>query len=237
MNADRLRYFVCSLVHTKELMNMTDDELKSRLIDYVAWFRLWHRLDENKPGDDLNDLYDKIFYAEKDILDHFGLPQTNYFLDILSTLVLRKNIKLKHFDHFLKDLKVEADKYHLGSIHSDLKLLELAQSYKLEIGKVLPELTLRLNPEPYYVYLYYAQLLKGLAGPAEVLQELRIIQENELSLKLCQLSENKNLLDNPKYMELFEYDLKFLMAFLSEFEQTFDGMPLFNTSESIQDFL
>lgn len=216
---------------------MTDDDLKLRLMDYVAWFRLWHQLNENKPGDDLNELYDKIFYAEKDTLDHFGLPQTDYFLDILSTLVHRKKIKLKHFDHFLKDLKAEADKYHLGPIHSDLKLLQLAQSYKLVIGKVLPELTLRLNSEPYYVYLYYAQLLKGLASPAEILQELKIIQENNLSLKLCQLSENKNLLDNPDYQELFNYDLKFLKTFLSEFEQTFDGMSLFNTSESIQDFL
>ena len=212
---------------------MTDEELKSKLQDYVAWAHLWHHLEASHTRKDLNDLLGKQLEMEIDILGHFGLPHTFYYSELFQFLGLRKKFKLKHIDKFLKDLKAEADKYHSGPVFSDLKLLELAQAHQLDIEEVLPELTLRLQPEPYYTYLYFSQLLAGIASAEDVLQELNIIQEHDLSLKLNLLSQNKGLLDTLDYQKLFGFNLKFIKPFLSEFEQTFDQLDYLNSVQKI----
>ncbi|HEY1010273.1 MAG TPA: hypothetical protein VGE58_09190 [Daejeonella sp.] len=201
---------------------MTDSELRSKLQDYVAWAHLWHHLDGDHTREDLNDLLVKQFETEIEILKHFGLPHTYYYSEHFQFLGLQKKFKLKHIDVFLKQLKAKAKEYHQTPVISDLQLLELAQVHKLDIEEVLPELSLRLQPEPYYTYLYFALLMSRTATAADILQELNTIHKHDLSLKLCMLSQDKSLLKQPDYQELLNYELKFLEAFLEEFETRFD---------------
>ena len=209
-------------------MNIKEDQLKSRLQDYVALAHLWHYLQAGHTKEDLNDLLIKQHDIEVEILSQYGLPHTLYYSELFQFLGLRKKFKLKYLNSFLKKLRYEAEKYHSRPVISDLALLELAQDHQLDIGEVLPELTLRLQPEPYYTYLYFAHLLTKQASAADILQELKIIRKHDLSLKLCMLSNDKNLLKTPEYQKLLDSNLKFLDAFLGEFETSFDFMHFVN---------
>lgn len=209
-------------------MNMKEDLLKSRLQDYVARAHLWHYLDGDYPKEDLNGLLIKQHDIELEILSEYGLPHTYYYSEFFQFLGLRKPFKLGSLNSFIKKLKYEAEKYHSQKAISDLALLELAQAVQLDIEEVLPELTLRLLPEPYYTYLYFAQLLTKEASAEDILQELKIIQKHDLSLKLCLLSKDKKLLKTAEFQVLLNSNLKFLDAFLSEFETTFDFTGFIN---------
>lgn len=200
---------------------MRNTELKSKLKNYFACAQLWHHLDSNEFKEKRNNLLLEQNDIEVEILALYGLPHTFYYSEFFQFLGLKKKVDDKHIDDFLQNLQIEAEKYHTKLVLSDLRLLELAQEHQLDIEEVLPELTLRLLPEPYYTYLYFAHLLKG-ASPADILEELKIIQKYDLSLKLCLLSENKSLLSTPPYQELLGFKLKYMEDFLSEYVQSFD---------------
>lgn len=201
---------------------MTNAEIKLKLWDYTKWAQLWHCMNAFYPNEDQNDVLLKQQDIELEILTLYGLPHTSYFSEFFQFLGLLEEINTKDIDDFLENLTIEAEKYHSEPVLSDLKLLELAQIHQLDIEEVLPELTLRLMPEPYYTYLYFAHLLKGTASPLDILKELKTIKMYDLSIKLCKVSQDKSLLNTPLYQDLLGFDLKFLEDFLSDFDQTFD---------------
>lgn len=201
-----------------ESNTFTMEELISIMENYIAWSHLWHRLHDSHSNEDLNGLMLKVKVAEQTILTHFGLPFTFKYSDLFQTLGLKDNFNLIDIITFLDELKDEAEKYLTGPILTDLKLLEEAQRNNWDIDDVLPELSYKLKPEPYYFFIYERYFQKKLVRPEDFLEELRIINDFDLSLRLNFLSRDNTLILQEDYKELWSYDLRFFQQFLDEYQ-------------------
>jgi len=196
---------------------MDNTELHLKLQDYVAWSHLWHRLDRSHSREELNGLMVKMILAEKEILNHFGLPHTFQYSELFQFLGLKEDFEMSDIDDFLQELKESAEIYLTGQVITDLELIRMAQTKALDIEEVLPELSLKLDLEPYYIYIYVNFLLKNLISPEDFLKELMIINQHDLSFRLNLVSQNKSLMMEEEYKSLFNYNLKCFDSFLSDY--------------------
>lgn len=196
---------------------MDNTELHLKLQDYVAWSHLWHRLDRSHSREELNGLMVKMILAEKEILNHFGLPHTFQYSELFQFLGLKEDFEMSDIDDFLQELKESAEIYLTGQVITDLELIIMAQINALDIEEVLPELSFKLDMEPYYIYIYVNFLLKNLISPEDFLKELMIINQHDLSFRLNLVSQNKSLMMKEEYKSLFNYNLKCFDSFLSDY--------------------
>ena len=107
---------------------MTDEELKSKLQDYVAWAHLWHHLEASHTRKELNDLLGKQLEMEIDILGHFGMPHTFYYSELFQFLGLRKKFKLKHIDK----LQIFGIKSNNPKLFSTMKKLKVSMNFSMD---------------------------------------------------------------------------------------------------------
>lgn len=196
---------------------MDNTELHSKLQDYVAWSHLWHKLDSAYPREDLNDLMLKLTFTEKEILIHFGLPHTFQYSELFQNLGLKEDFKLSDIDDLLEEIRETAEIYLTGQVITDIDLVRMAQKHALDIEEVLPELSFKLDIEPYYIYIYINFLLADLMSAEDFLEELKIIQVNDLSHRLNLVSQNKSLMLEEEYKELLGYNLKCFEDFLENY--------------------
>lgn len=196
---------------------MDNTELHLKLQDYVAWSHLWHRLDRSHSREDLNGLMVKMILGEKEILNHYGLPHTFQYSELFQFLGLKIDFEMSDIDDFLLELKQNAEMYLTGQVTTDIELIRMAQINALDIEEVLPELSFKLDMEPYYIYIYVNLLLINLISPEDFLEELNIIHQHDLSFRLTLVGQNKSLMEKEEYQDLLNYNLKCLDKFLSDY--------------------
>lgn len=190
--------------------------------EYVALIRFWHYLQQTNSDEQLNDLMVKMIDIEEKVLAAFGLPVTLTNGQQFQFLGLKDEFDLNDIDVFLKDLEQQAIAYHNSTPNTDLELIKRAQDQYLYIDEVLPETSLKLKAEPYYVFVYEEYLLTRRVTPETFLEEIRNVAKNDLSMSLYKLSTMPDPCSSELYATLNEYNLLFLDPFLTyypEFEK------------------
>ncbi|MEO6850526.1 MAG: hypothetical protein ABI166_07845 [Mucilaginibacter sp.] len=193
-------------------------EIFDKITNYVAFAHLWHKLESKHSDEELNHLMLSMTEIEEDILTHYGLPCTFAFSDIFQELGANEDFTFTDINICLAKIELEAKLYFSEPILTDLELLRKAQIEQIEIDEILPELSLKLKAEPYYIYCYYNHLLKYNTTEELFLNELRLVVENNCSMPILNLAENKksNFKKDKSYQELSRIGLNFLESFLKD---------------------
>lgn len=187
--------------------------------EYVALIRFSQYLQQENSDEKLNVLMIKMIDIEEKVLGAFGLPVTLTNGQQFQFLGLKDDFKLSDIDEFLENLKQEATDYLTSAALTDLQLIKRAQDNNLYIDEVLPETSLKLKAEPYYVFVYDEYLLTRRITPQTFLEEIRIVAQNKIGMAIYNLSK----VDDPYSTELYEKvaacNLLFLDPFLTYYPQ------------------
>mgnify|MGYP003579865971 CR=1 FL=1 len=169
------------------------------------------------PAEDHNDLMLLIVEGERRLLEMFGLPCTLSHSKTLQYCALKQDLALLDVELLYSQLGAAAEEYLLGPVTTDIELLEQAQEKKLYIDEVLPLMSLKLKAEPYYLYLYLEFFLKDLISARLFLEEVKIVQQNNLSSRLHELSKDTDWQGSAEYQDLAEYGLMYMESFLNDY--------------------
>ena len=191
------------------------EEFKAVYLDYVARNRLWAFLQGSDSHVKLNDLMLLILEGEEKILQSFGLPAILSYSSLLQIKSLKVNFDLADISVLYDELNSEAKLYLTGSVKTDLELLNMAQKRGLYIDEVLPQLSLKLKAESYFHFLYDKCFLPGIITAQNFLEEIRIVSESKLSLRIHQLTNDPNWIQNDEYDQLSEFGLVYLLDFMA----------------------
>lgn len=191
-------------------------EIFDKITNYVAFAHLWHKLQSTHSDDELNHLMLSMTEIEEDVLAHYGLPCTFTFSDIFQELGVKENFALADINTYIARIELEATQYFSEPVLTDLELLKKAQIEQSEIDEILPELSLKLKAEPYFIYCYYEILLEYNTTEDLFLRELKLVVENDCSMTILNLAESKksNFKKDKVYQKLSCIGLTFLDDFL-----------------------
>ena len=189
-------------------------DFQTQYLDYAAHNRLWEFLQAGHSHEDLNELMLLILEGEEKILQSFGLPGTLSNSSLLQITSLNEDLSLADIAVLYRQLREEADRYLEGKVLTDLELLEVAQKWGLYIDEVLPQTSLKLKAEPYYHFLYAEYLMTGILTPERFLKEIRIVAENDLSIRLHRLIDDPAGKESEEYRKLAGFGLAHLAEFV-----------------------
>jgi len=195
-------------------MNLS--EITQQLTDYVTLANQLNNTDQNLHTSD--DLIDSgLFDIEDQILTHYGLPHSFKYAQIIQELATINYPLSNHIKNCMMRLESAAREFFMAPILTDIELLRVAVEKQMEIDDVLPELSLKLQPEPYYWYCYYNLLLNKKITLRAFLNELKTVSGSDCSISINILRLNRPVTNNnPVYTQLQELKLQFLDGYLSE---------------------
>lgn len=199
---------------------ITIEEFQAEFLNYATQNRLWVDIQLSGDYTELDNFLSGIVESEGRLLDKFGLPCTLSRSEILQKHSLIIGLSLADVWSLYSWLKEEANQYFLSATVSDIQLLSDAQKEKVYIDEVLPQTSLGIRAESYYLYLYYELLLKDKIGPQLFVEEVRKVKENHLSQRLHSLLVLEGAARNKEHQILAGYGLKHLDEFL-------EGYPIF----------
>ena len=187
-----------------------------KITNYVAFAHLWHALQSTHSDEEMNHLMLTMTEIEGDVLTHYGLPWTFTFSEIFQNLAIKENFTLNDINVCIAKIELEAKSYFSEPVLTDLELLKKAQIEQIDIDEILPELSLKLKAEPYFIYCYYDIFLEYNTTEELFLKELKLVVDNDCSMSILNLAEIKknNFKKDKIYQRLNNIGLAFLDSFL-----------------------
>ncbi|EOR93039.1 hypothetical protein ADIARSV_3795 [Arcticibacter svalbardensis MN12-7] len=97
-------------------------------------------------------------------------------------------------------------------------MLKRAKEDSLIAEELIPELSLNLNAEPYYEFIYEHLFLEGTICAEDLLKEIRIVANNQLASKLHAVALNNEIIKKVEFQDLWNYKLRFIYMFITEYK-------------------
>ncbi|WP_152439938.1 hypothetical protein [Arcticibacter svalbardensis] len=191
-----------------------DTEFPELLLDYIARAHLWHQLVTNHSDEELNDLMLKMVETEQALMTYYGLPFTLKYSELFQFFALKEDFVLADIAEFILSLEEAANEYILQPVLTDVQLLQQAKENSLKAEDVLPELSLHLQPQHYYLFLYDVLFLQEDIDAAAILQEMQLVSENQIAGRLHLIGIDNMLLAEEDNNDIWEMGLQFLGDFM-----------------------
>lgn len=141
----------------------------------VALSKMNQQLEEAGGPEAKGDLFEEYLAARVDILEKFGLPETEEFLFILASGGVLTDAEA---EEVVQELHQAATSYLLSPVRREVQVLEDAKAEQSNPFNVLPEIGVITHT--YTIFVYDAILLKEQRPAQEVWDCLKITQQPEV---------------------------------------------------------
>lgn len=180
----------------KEIKELNDIELEL----------MKHETEEYLPSD----LFESYLNKRTTILEHFGLPDSTDYTNILE--FGKHKLTQKEIKNAIDKLHKAAKKFLLGPVLTDEQILKDAQGQQKSPYKVLPELG--ITTHIYTIFVYNEFLLKNRDTIENILKTLRLTNQGDILNHLGNIANGDSAAPQEIIKELQKTGILYLDEFI-----------------------